>query len=40
MLGRALDHCNVTGNFVAMNGELHAFKLNTADWDAVVLVTK
>jgi hypothetical protein len=40
MSGRALDYRNVIDNFVAKNQELRSFKLSTADWDAVVLVTK
>ena len=38
--GCALDYRNVIDNFVAKNQELRSFKLSTADWDAVVLVTK
>jgi len=38
--GGALDYRNVIDNFVAKNRELRSFKLSTADWDAVVLVTK
>src|ERR1700729_705996 len=40
MSGRPLDYRNVIDNFVAKNQELRSFKLSTADWDAVVLVTK